>query len=33
MVAPPYIIEEHQIDEMIEILKKTFSKVEHEKQI
>jgi len=33
MVAPPYIIEEHQIDEIIEILKKTFSKVEAEKEI
>jgi adenosylmethionine-8-amino-7-oxononanoate aminotransferase len=28
MVGPPLIIEENQIDEMIEILKKTFSKME-----
>jgi adenosylmethionine-8-amino-7-oxononanoate aminotransferase len=28
MVGPPLIIEESQIDEIIEILKKTFLKVE-----
>lgn len=28
MVGPPFIIEEHQIDELIEILKTTFSKIE-----
>jgi hypothetical protein len=27
MVGPPFIIEEHQIDEVIEILKKTFSQI------
>ena len=30
MVGPPLIIEESQIDELIEILKRTFSQVEKE---
>jgi adenosylmethionine-8-amino-7-oxononanoate aminotransferase len=30
MVGPPLIIEESQIDELIEILKRTFSQVEQE---